>query len=208
MNFQEHKFSKFFLCFFRKVFFAFFILVFFISCDYFVFAAATSSATSTVTIGNSPTLDTSIGGAFVSPGSSVVDANTFTLRVNQSTTTVQVSQVLVNLNSGTKNDAITWMTSVSAVDNVWTSVTYGNGLFVAVANSGTGNRVMTSSDGITWTSRTSAMDHAWSSVTYGNGLFVAVACGTASSSCNRTPATSAQSECPEPHEGTVYSATP
>jgi hypothetical protein len=46
---------------------------------------------------------------------------------------------------------------------------------VAVADSGSGNRVMTSPDGITWTSRTSAGDNDWFSVTYGNGLFVAVA---------------------------------
>jgi hypothetical protein len=56
----------------------------------------------------------------------------------------------------------------------WISVTYGNGLFVAVSVTGTGNRVMTSSDGITWTSRISAADNDWQSVTYGNGLFVAV----------------------------------
>jgi hypothetical protein len=55
------------------------------------------------------------------------------------------------------------------------SVTYGTDLFVAVAQTGTGNRVMTSPDGITWTSRTSAADNSWYSVTYGNGLFVAVA---------------------------------
>jgi hypothetical protein len=52
-------------------------------------------------------------------------------------------------------------------------------LFVAVANSGTGNRVVTSPDGITWTSRTSAADNEWCSVTWGtpggSSLFVAVA---------------------------------
>lgn len=58
--------------------------------------------------------------------------------------------------------------------NSWNSVVYGNGLFVAVAFDGTGNRVMTSPDGITWTSRTSAADNAWQNVTYANGLFVAV----------------------------------
>ena len=68
-----------------------------------------------------------------------------------------------------------WTERSSAADNNWTSITYGNGLFVAVAASGSGNRVMTSPDGITWTIRTSAADIAWSSVTYGNGLFVAVA---------------------------------
>jgi predicted RecA/RadA family phage recombinase len=68
-----------------------------------------------------------------------------------------------------------WTSRTSASDNDWVSVTYGNGLFVAVAGSGAGNRVMTSPDGITWTSRTSAADNFWFGVTYGNGLFVAVA---------------------------------
>ena len=39
---------------------------------------------------------------------------------------------------------IDWTSRTSAADNDWYSVTYGNGLFVAVAGSGTGNRVMTS----------------------------------------------------------------
>ena len=69
----------------------------------------------------------------------------------------------------------TWTIRTSAADNQWRSLTYGNGLFVAVAGSGTDNRVMTSPDGITWTSRTSAANNIWTSVTYGNGLFVAVA---------------------------------
>jgi hypothetical protein len=68
-------------------------------------------------------------------------------------------------------------------DNSWWSVCYGNGLFVAVAASGTDNRVMTSPDGNTWTTRTSAADNDWQSVCYGevttngitSGLFVAVA---------------------------------
>ncbi len=68
-----------------------------------------------------------------------------------------------------------WTTRTSAADNNWQSVTYGNGMFVAVAGSGTGNRVMTSPDGINWTTRTSAADNDWRAVTYGNGLFVAVA---------------------------------
>lgn len=68
-----------------------------------------------------------------------------------------------------------WTSRTSAADNDWRSVTYGNGIYVAVASSGTGNRVMTSPDGITWTSRSSAADLFWISVTYGNGLFVAVA---------------------------------
>jgi len=68
-----------------------------------------------------------------------------------------------------------WTSRTSAADNDWSSVTYGNGLFVAVSKTGTGNRVMTSSDGITWETRTSAADIRCTTVTYGNGLFVAVA---------------------------------
>ena len=75
----------------------------------------------------------------------------------------------------TSPDGITWTIRVSAADNDWYSVAYGGGLFVAVAATGTGNRVMTSPDGITWTIRVSAADRVWRSVAYGGGLFVAVA---------------------------------
>ena len=112
------------------------------------------------------------GNATVTPSSATTFADSFTLRTDKAT--ANVSQVLVNLASGAKNDGVTWSTQTSAADNSWKSVTYGNGLFVAVAYSGTGNRVMTSFDGLTWTSRTSAVDNNWLSVTYGNGLFVAV----------------------------------
>jgi hypothetical protein len=75
----------------------------------------------------------------------------------------------------TSPDGINWTIRTSAADNAWFSVTYGNGLFVAVAQTGTGNRVMTSPDGINWTSRTTPVDNNWRSVAFGNGLFVAVA---------------------------------
>ena len=68
----------------------------------------------------------------------------------------------------------TW-TARTASDETssWYSVAYGNGVFVAVARTGT-NRVMTSPDGVTWTTRTAAVQSGWYAVTYGNGLFVAV----------------------------------
>ena len=69
----------------------------------------------------------------------------------------------------TSIDGATWNIRTSATDNIWNSVTYGNGLFVAV-----GNGVMTSPDGITWSNRTSAAVNNWRSVAYGDGLFVAV----------------------------------
>jgi hypothetical protein len=80
---------------------------------------------------------------------------------------------------------INWINHPSAVENQWTSVTYGNGLFVATSVSGTGNRVMTSPDGITWTARTSAADNVWRAVTYGNGLFVATSDNTTGTINNR-----------------------
>ena len=60
-------------------------------------------------------------------------------------------------------------------ERAYSSVAYGNGLWVAVANTGTGNRVITSPNGINWTARTSAADNSWNCVAFGNGLFVAVA---------------------------------
>jgi len=70
-------------------------------------------------------------------------------------------------------DGTTWTARSATEANFWSSVTFGNGTFVAVSTSGT-NRVMTSTDGITWTAR-NVPASTWTSVTYGNGLFVAVA---------------------------------
>ena len=75
----------------------------------------------------------------------------------------------------TSPDGVNWTSRTSAADNSWRGITYGNGLFVAVAFTGTGNRVMTSPDGITWTIRTSPVDNTWEGIVYGNGQFVSVA---------------------------------
>ena len=77
----------------------------------------------------------------------------------------------------TSPDGTTWTSRTSAADKQWSSVTYGGGLFVAVATSSSSStgQVMTSPDGMNWTSRNSATNNLWNSVTYGGGLFVAVA---------------------------------
>jgi hypothetical protein len=49
----------------------------------------------------------------------------------------------------TSPDGITWTSRSSAADNEWYSITYGNGLFVAISTDGTGNRVMTSTQLVT-----------------------------------------------------------
>ncbi len=71
-------------------------------------------------------------------------------------------------------DAASWTARTAAEANAWYSMTYGNGLFVAVAGSGS-HRVMTSTDGVTWAARDATEANQWLSVTYGNGTFVAVA---------------------------------
>jgi outer membrane protein OmpA-like peptidoglycan-associated protein len=75
----------------------------------------------------------------------------------------------------TSSDGITW-TARSVPASSWTSVTYGNGVFVAVAGFGT-DRIMTSPDGVTWTPRGSSTD-SWAGITYGNNTFVAVGMST------------------------------
>ncbi len=75
----------------------------------------------------------------------------------------------------TSPDGITWTARAAAETHPWSSITYGNGLFVATTYDGSSNQVMTSPDGITWTARAVSGTNQWQSITYGNGLFVAVA---------------------------------
>ena len=66
--------------------------------------------------------------------------------------------------------------SVSVVlptSELWQSVCYGNGKFVAAAQNT--NIAAYSTDGITWTQTTLPASNYWFSVCYGNGKFVAVA---------------------------------
>jgi hypothetical protein len=85
---------------------------------------------------------------------------------------------IINIDNASPADVdtagITWRSRVSALGTTWYSVTYGNGLFVAVSSTSTDSSVMTSPDGITWTTQTGTSTNNWRSVTYGNGLFVAV----------------------------------
>jgi predicted RecA/RadA family phage recombinase len=82
---------------------------------------------------------------------------------------------IISAIGGGGGEDFSWTIRSSAADNNWLSVCYGNGIFVAVSQTGTGNRVMTSPDGVNWTIRTSAANNSWNSVCYGNGIFVAVA---------------------------------
>lgn len=54
----------------------------------------------------------------------------------------------------------------------WKSITYGNGKFVAVANSSDISAYST--DGINWTQTTLPVSAKWADITYGNGKFIAI----------------------------------
>lgn len=69
------------------------------------------------------------------------------------------------------SDGLTWSSGTPSANVNWTALTYGNGLYVAVASTG---EVMTSPDAITWTNRTPSSTDAWTSIAYANDYFMAV----------------------------------
>jgi hypothetical protein len=134
-----------------------------------------TASTNAVVYNNAGTFQLSGGPSGISITSG---SGTFTITfTNPVALATSVSRITIEsgAHSESASTGVIWNSRASAADNYWYGVTYGNGTFVAVAASGSGNRVMTSPDGITWTSRTSASDNNWYSVTYGNGTFVAVA---------------------------------
>jgi hypothetical protein len=72
----------------------------------------------------------------------------------------------------------TWTAITTGVPaaNVWSSVAYGNSLFVAVNQQN--SDYMTSPDGINWTSRTGGPSGPWNRIIYRNGQFVMIGTGT------------------------------
>jgi photosystem II stability/assembly factor-like uncharacterized protein len=73
---------------------------------------------------------------------------------------------------GSASAQMQWtVVSPPATSNNLTSITYGNGQYVAVGDNGT---ILTSPDGQTWTSQVSGTSNNLLSVTYGNGQYLAV----------------------------------
>ncbi len=74
----------------------------------------------------------------------------------------------------TSTDTVTWTPQTTPNTNRWKNVSYGNGLFVAVADAGTAS-IATSTNGTDWTARTNPnYSGGWSDVSYGNGVWVVV----------------------------------
>jgi len=86
----------------------------------------------------------------------------------------------------TSPDGIVWSLSIITPATPlynWTDVSYGNGVFVAVSNTGLDNTVLISSDnGATWVLQTiSTVPKKWASIVFGNGMFVVTGSETSAS---------------------------
>ena len=83
----------------------------------------------------------------------------------------------------TSSDAINWVSRTGSAANNWISVTWGNNLFVAIAQTAASatNAIMTSPDGITWTSRSSISNSEWWKVKWVSFLNRFIAIGTTTS---------------------------
>ena len=72
-------------------------------------------------------------------------------------------------------DTLTWtLTRANDFGPTWTSITFGNGRFMAFASLSGGNNVMYSISGTEWIQLTDIPNYSWQGSTYGNGLYVAV----------------------------------
>ncbi|MEI6663590.1 MAG: hypothetical protein WCL20_04745 [Actinomycetes bacterium] len=97
---------------------------------------------------------------------------------------VPVAQAVPN--AITETAGTTWTSRTAASSDSWRSIAYGNGRFVAVSNTGTGTRVMSSTDGVTWsTTSTGVPDGNFSDVTWDGTNFIAVTNNSQTSTTNR-----------------------
>ena len=98
-------------------------------------------------------------------------SRSFETNTNNSTMTLSGDGTVVYLSNPYNGPGkVTFYDMTLQYQSNWSSVTYGNGLFVAVANPGGS---MYSSDGINWFAGNAPLD-IWTSVSYGEGFFIAV----------------------------------
>ena len=69
-----------------------------------------------------------------------------------------------------------WKENTLPASRYWSSVVYGDGKYVATANSS--DKGAYSADGITWTEMSMPVSADWRTIAYGNGKFVSIAIGS------------------------------
>ena len=84
----------------------------------------------------------------------------------------------------TSSDGISWSKKRESDGETWRTLTYGNGMFVAFADTAGGDGAMYSINGTGWIKLTGIPNYAWYGSTYGNDLFVAVGSSGASMSAS------------------------
>ena len=96
---------------------------------------------------------------------------------NLYTNNINLSYFNSNTITNYKNNSVNNWYLKSTPSNTWKSIVYSIdlNLFVAVANSGNNDRIMTSNDGWNWTSRTIPVDNDWTSICYSSDLELLVA---------------------------------
>ena len=90
---------------------------------------------------------------------------------------VTLSDIYTNEMISTTTTGEEWKKQIVSMNNIWTSICFGNDTFVAVGyNSDNTNCVAVSNDGINWIMRSASENTSkWIDVTYGDGKFVAIA---------------------------------
>ena len=117
----------------------------------------TRTATVTPTITRTPTITPSITPTLTV---SVTPSPSVTPTPAPSNTPTITPSITISSSQSIAQQSLQWLPAAASAANNWRSVTYGNGLFVAVSDNGT-NRVMTSPDGINWTSRVAVEATFW-----------------------------------------------
>jgi len=146
--------------------FSFSVITLILIISFFVFSHNKVSAADMI----SPTVD-------ITYSKNPVGLGTNTITATYSESITNIPTISIN-QQGTADIPNTTMTKVKSENWVlrpfvlnlsWSSITYGNGLFVTVGT----DSIMTSSDGKNWGTPITQTG-AWKSVAYGNGTFVAV----------------------------------
>lgn len=125
--------------------------------------------------------------AFGNEGFSSTDAITWTSRT-MPTTYYEVVEFLNNrfialgrdnTSAAYSTNGITWSQATMPSSAIWSYVTYGNGIFLAVPGGFSATTAAASStDGITWTARTLPVSSTWRGTSFNNGVFVAISSTT------------------------------